>query len=177
MIKVVQIEKNFIFPIFKNGRSSILYHAQKHKCKWLLNQQVNRAGEIIVFLREPKQRIISGIHSFIEFEKRKNKKIDYDTMLYIIDNHGITNEHFELQIQWIKNLAYYYKGDLVLKDIEDLDNYVPIRKLPGIPKITEEQKNKIAKIVIKDIDADFKLYKNYIGKKIQINKLVNEVMQ
>jgi hypothetical protein len=31
------------------------------------------------------------VHSFVEFERRKNKKLDYDTMLYAIENLGVVN--------------------------------------------------------------------------------------
>lgn len=175
MIKIVQIDDNYLYPIFKNGRSSINNHATKHKCKWLFNEQANRAPFIVVFLREPLQRIISGVHTFIEFEQRKDSNIDYDSMLYNIQHRGITNEHFKLQIDWIKDLAEYYNGYVKLLDLSSLDYYVPIRKRPDVSDITEEQRNKIKSIPFKRIEQDYELYNNFLYKTIEIKTLLTRI--
>ena len=175
MIKIVKIKDQFVYPIFKNGKSSIEIYATDNNCKWLINSQCNRASCVTVFIRPPKERFISGVHSFIEFEKRKNKNLDYETMLYAIQNHGVTNEHFEPQFFWIKKLGKHYNGDLYLQDVGKLLDLIPNRNRPRIPDITPAQKNKIQKIKFNDLIFDNVLFDKYLGEKIKITDLIKEI--
>ena len=175
MIKIVKIKDQFIYPIFKNGKSSIEMFANSNNCQWLINSQCNRADCVTVFIRQPKDRFISGVHSFIEFERRKNKNLDYETMLYAIQHHRVTNEHFEPQFFWIKKLGKYYNGDLYLQDVEKLLDLIPNRNRPGIPDITTGQKNKIQKIKFNDLIFDNILFDKYLGEKIKIAELIKEI--
>jgi len=175
MVRIVEIKGAFIFPIFKNGKSSIEYYAKENNCEWLFDGQCKRAASITVFLRNPTERFISGVHSFVEFERRKNKKVDYDTMLYAIENLGVVNEHFLPQYFWLENLSKHFRGELVIKRVEDLYTFIPYRYAPAIPKITEEQKNKISKIQYRDLKYDNFLFASYIGLKIPLNELLKKV--
>jgi len=174
MVRIVEIKGAFIFPIFKNGKSSIEYYAKENNCEWLFDGQCKRAASITVFLRNPTERFISGVHSFVEFERRKNKKVDYDTMLYAIENLGVVNEHFLPQYFWLENLSKYFQGELVIKSVEDLYAFIPNRNAPAIPKITEEQKNKISKIQYRDLKYDNFLFASCIGLKIPLNELLKK---
>ena len=175
MIKIVKIKNQFIYPIFKNGKSSIEIYAKGNNCKWLINSQCNRADSVTVFIRHPKDRFISGVHSFIEFERRKNKNLDYETMLHAIQNYGVTNEHFEPQFFWIQRLGKYYNGHIHLQDVGRLLDFIPNRDRPKIPDITLKQKNKIAKIELDNFIFDTVLYDKYLGEKIKIAELIKEI--
>ena len=175
MIRIIKIENIYVFPMFKNGKSSIDHYALENKSKWLINEQCKRAEFITVFLREPKQRFISGVHSFIEFEKRKNKNLDYDTMLYAIENYRVINEHFLPQYFWIKRLSKYFKGTLILKSVNDLMTLIPNRNKPAIPDITNEQKEKILKINFEDLKYDYALMTLMQEGQIQIKELIQKV--
>ena len=175
MIKIVKIKDQFIYPIFKNGKSSIEMFANSNNCQWLINSQCNRADCVTVFIRQPKDRFISGVHSFIEFERRKNKNLDYETMLYAIQNYGVTNEHFEPQFFWIKRLGKYYDGHLNLQDVGKLLDLIPNRDRPKIPDITLDQKNKIEKIELGNFIFDTVLVDQYLGEKIKIAELIKEI--
>ena len=69
MVRIVEIKNTFVFPIFKNGKSSIEYYAQQNNCRWLLNVQCKGVASVTVFLRNPTERFISGVHTFVEFER------------------------------------------------------------------------------------------------------------
>ena len=175
MIRLVKIKGKFVFPIFKNGKSSIEFYAEKNNCQWLFEEQCKRANSVTVFLRNPIERFISGVHSFIEFEKRKNKNLDYDTMLYAVEKHGVVNEHFLPQYFWLEKLSKNFKSELTIRSIEDLYHLIPYRISPLIPKISEEQRNKITKILHDDIKYDNFLFASCIGLKININDLLKKV--
>jgi len=185
MIKVVELlPGKFVLPIFKNGLSSIENYAKEKNIKWLINEQLKNIDTITVFLREPAERFVSGVHSFIEFEKRKNKELDYNTMLYCIEHCLVRNEHFMPQFFFLKNLTKYFTGLVDLRGVNELKEWIPNRDKPAIPDITDEQKERISKIKYEDLRYDDLLFERhmhkiadtfYLSKKINIKLLVAEV--
>lgn len=185
MIKVVELlPGKFVLPIFKNGRSSIENYAKKKKIKWLINQQVKNLNTITIFLREPHDRFITGVHSFIEFERRKKNDLDYDTLLYCIEHHSLDNEHFMPQFYFIKCLAKFFGGMVDLRGVGELKEWIPERIRPSIPDITNEQVEKISKIKYPGLLYDNLLFerhmhktpaRSYASKKINIRSLIAEI--
>ncbi len=185
MIKVLELlPGKFVYPIFKNGRSSIEAFAKEKNIKWLINEQLEKLPMITVFLREPQERFVSGVHSFIEFERRKNKDIDYETMLHCIEHHHVVNEHFMPQFFHIKKLMKHYSGMIELRGLGELKEWIPNRNKPAIPDITEAQRQRINKISYPDNLFDALLFERhmykiadiyYVSKKINIRSLVAEI--
>ena len=51
-------DERFVYPIFKNGRSSLKEYAEKNNLNILKNKKISSLKKITVFLREPKERFI-----------------------------------------------------------------------------------------------------------------------
>jgi len=188
MIRIVNIKGIYVYPIFKNGHSSIVNYADTNKCKWLLNEQCNSANSITVFLRKPFERFVSGVHTFVEHKRRKllvqvyshNKQekeflaFDCELILKNIDAGKIINEHFMPQYTWLQRLHRYYKGIIILKSVNDLRQLIDNRDGPNIPEMTYDRKQRISKINV-DLERDNILYNNYIGAHIPIDKLMKGI--
>lgn len=174
MNNIVLIKKIYILPILKNGHTSIKTHAEKHKCPWFTYNQCAELKNIQVFLRSPLERFVSGVHSYIEFEKRKTPMLDYYSAIEDIRKNRTMNKHFAPQFMWISDLSKYFKGVLSLKDIEELRSFIPEKEKPKIPPITETQKAMISEIPFKGMNHDKQLYK-HVGHDIEIAKLVERI--
>lgn len=173
MIKLYPIHQKYVFPIFKNGTTSIESHCTKHNIRPLINRQARRCDIITIFFREPTQRFISGVHSYIEFERQKFADIDYKTILHLIDTGQLSNEHFIQQFDFICALEEFYKGNVQLSPLEELSNLITEHKSPEIKKITASQAELIKKIVPDQLEDSF-LYKNYLGQSVNISELIKE---
>jgi len=55
---VIDIGVNTIYPIFKNGSSSLMAVADKT----YVNKQIANCNNIIILLRDPEERFVSGIN-------------------------------------------------------------------------------------------------------------------
>jgi hypothetical protein len=130
--EVIIMDNNPVYPIFKNGSSSLLRHAEASKHKILVNNQIQRLSKINIILREPEYRFLSGINSFIFNLKKENPKLDLQTILYFAENYLFLNRHYAPQLSWLMNLNRFSNKNAVfhLQGMEDLAKYTPLVVLP-----------------------------------------------
>lgn len=168
IVKIVKIGNEYIYPIFKNGSSGIDQHIKKHGLKYLINDQCSRAKKITVYIREPRQRFVSGVNQFIALEKEKFEQCHEETILHLIKNKKLNNEHFEQQFFWLWRLQKFCDPVIKLKPLAELD--LPITNKSAISR---DVRNKILNIY--DCPHDEILYHNFIGKETSLSELLKEV--
>ena len=173
IVKVFEFTSTaYIYPIFKNGATSLGRYIERNKCKILVNEQINRCNTITIYIREPKERFISGVHTYIEFEKQKGNKIDYKTILKQIENKEITNEHFATQFEWIKKLAKYFDFWVEFVNVDQLYKLIPDRLGPPIPSMSNDVKKQIADVKF-DLTQDYIIWNEWLNKRENIKDFIN----
>ena len=130
--EVIEIEasQRYIYPIFKNGSSSLIEHARQQNYKILINEQIKRAPIIDVILRDPLLRYISGVQTFVHDVKKENPKLDVDTILYFAENYLFLNRHYAPQLSWLINLSRYTDAKLRLHNMDALSTFTPLTLKP-----------------------------------------------
>ena len=113
VIEVVPSQR-YVYPIFKNGRSSLTIVAEKNNWRISLNDQIKRINSIDVILRDPQDRLISGINTFIQHTLRDNPDLDPHTVEWFALNYISLNRHYASQFAWLLNLARYLNPDAKL---------------------------------------------------------------
>ena len=130
--EVIEIEacQRYIYPIFKNGSSSLIEHARQQNYKILINEQIKRAPIIDVILRDPLLRYISGVQKFVHDVKKENPTLDVDTILYFAENYLFLNRHYAPQLSWLINLSRYADTKLRLHNMDALSTFTPLVWIP-----------------------------------------------
>lgn len=107
--EVIEIEAShrYIYPIFKNGSSSISDYTKTNNKKILVNEQIKKLKIIEVVLRNPRDRFISGINTFLWMTKRDYPDLDLKTVLHFAENYLFLNRHYAPQISWLINITKY----------------------------------------------------------------------
>lgn len=103
---------NFVYPIFKNGSSSL----KADNPVVITNKKISAIGNISVYLRDPFERYVSGVQTYL----RQNPHLDRATALSMIDEYLFLNRHFALQFHWLVNLRRYYNNWLTFKSVSEL---------------------------------------------------------
>ena len=167
-----------IYPIFKNGRTSLYHYGLEKQAETFINEQLKSLKHIHVFLREPNERFISGVNTYIEFENLGSQE---DTILKQIEEMKICDRHFVPQYFWLMHLSKYFKGSVRLTTIEELRLTISTKDEPvkpngtEIPHVTKKRKEKIKKINFKNyVDVDKKIIKKYINKTVVLENLIKE---
>lgn len=132
--EVIEIEpsQRYIYPIFKNGSTSIFEHAVEQKYKILFNNQITRTNLIDVILREPTDRYISGFNTFVYNTKQENPELDLNTIIYFAKNYLFLNRHYTPQLFWLHHLNKFSSPQttLRLRGMSDIVNYTPLHTGP-----------------------------------------------
>jgi hypothetical protein len=133
--------QRFVYPIFKNGSSSLCEYAHQQKYKILINEQIRKISTINIILRDPTDRFISGVNTFVYNTKRENSDLDLDTIIYFAENYLFLNRHYAPQLSWLLNLKKYLHKNAKLKlhDIEALSSFTPLSVKPSEDNVLNNQ--------------------------------------
>ena len=169
--------EQYFYPIFKNGRSSLIIYARKNNLKLLKNKEILNLKKITIFLRSPKERFLSGVHTFFYLT---NNYVNENT-LKKIENFDIIDRHFIPQYLWLLHLHKYFNGIVEFKPVLELLSLIPNRDGPWTDNptpwrsITQKDKDKILSIKHKKyIEVDNKIIKKYMNQSVALGKLIKE---
>lgn len=115
----------FVYPIFKNGSSSLNEYADQINCRRLQGKEINAIdSEVHVYLRDSRSRFVSGVNTFVQH----NADLDLHTVLKLVNQCLFLNRHFAPQFFWIINLARYLPEHvpMVLHHIDELKSVTPL---------------------------------------------------
>ena len=131
VIEVIPSQR-YVYPIFKNGRSSLYTAAEKNNWRIRLNNQIKKINSIDVILRNPQQRLVSGINTFIQQTLRDNPDLDKNTVQWFAQNYLYLNRHYSSQFVWLVNLARYLdlNAKLNFLSMPDIDTITSINEQP-----------------------------------------------
>jgi len=135
VIEVIPLQR-YVYPIFKNGRSSLYITAEKNNWRIRLNDQIKKINSIDIILRDPQERLISGINTFIQQTLRDNPGLDKNTVQWFAQNYLYLNRHYSSQFVWLVNLARYLdlNAKLNFLSMSDINTITPINEQPiGTP--------------------------------------------
>jgi hypothetical protein len=128
--EVIEIEasQRYIYPIFKNGSTSLTKYAQAQKLKILLNEQIRKLSDINIIIRNPQERFISGFNTYVYNTKQENPQLDLDTIIYFAETYLFLNRHYAPQFSWVVNLTRYAGKNtkLHLHGMESLKEFTPL---------------------------------------------------
>lgn len=133
---------------------------------------------ITVFLRNPRDRFISGVNTFLQHLSTKEVNIDQHTALYFINQYLFLNRHYAPQFFWLLNLSRFVgiHHEILLCDIKDISKLTNLHDDAEVLPVTSD----LVK-VIKSYDwqkLELYLYLdqillNHIGQTVTVSYLLN----
>jgi len=178
VIEVVPSQR-YVYVIFKNGHSSFDSFTTTNPRRVLINQQIQKLNSIDVIVRNPEDRLISGINTFIQHTVRDNPDLDPPTVEWFALNYLSLNRHYASQFAWLLNLARYL-------DVNAKLNFLPMsaigtitgfnRKPEGVVPASTELIEKISLIKTKEMyqRIDATIF-NCIGQSMTFKELLQHI--
>jgi hypothetical protein len=181
--EVIEIipSQRYVYPMFKNGRSSLYHYANKYKLQILLNEQIKKISSIDIILRNPQERLISGINTFVQMTMRDHPDLDSKTILWFAQNYLFLNRHYAPQFLWLVNLARYLGPNTKLNflSMDQLTNITQVNRKPGeVLPVTEQLVNQLINMPNNEMYHRIdQILVNCIGQSIQFDQLIQHIQQ
>lgn len=161
----------YVYPIFKNGSSSLF------KCKdyrVLTKDQLKDLSVVDVYVRDPHERFLTGVQTFIE---NLGASVDKSTVLYFVENYLYLNRHYTPQIFWLLNLSRYTRAKFHLKPMSMLQEVTAFKDNVSIKdsEIESYFKDKIKVKFFNEVDEVLTV--NLINRVVSLEEILFTIKQ
>jgi|GEM_PF-3964194 len=124
----------YVYLIQKNASSSLRLEAKAQDWRILTNHDLGSLDSVDVYLRDPLDRYLSGVNTFVQHLMRDQPDLDRHTCEMFATRYGFINRHYLPQWHWLLNLARFIGPhcQLRLHAVEDLTQITQRRSRANI---------------------------------------------
>jgi hypothetical protein len=148
--EVIEIipSQRYVYPIFKNGSSNLFLAAEANNWRVKLNEQIRRLTDIDIVIRDPEERFISGVNTYVQLTIESNPDLDPSTVLWFAKNYLFLNKHYCPQFHWILHLSRYTNDDARLNFISmgDINSITSLYQPLGILPVTRDTRQQLTNL-------------------------------
>jgi hypothetical protein len=181
--EVIQVaSQQFVYPIFKNGRSSLINSIDEKDWRIVdINCISSISSPITVFLRDPQDRFISGVNTYVQHVIKTNPNLDFQTILFFVNQYCFLNRHFCPQFFWLINLARHTAPEVLFNfcNYKEISKLTHRKNLPeGVDPVSQEMLDNINKFNWDKLELYFFLDQiliNSIGQQLSFNQIMTNV--
>jgi hypothetical protein len=180
--EVIQVaSQQFVYPIFKCGRSSLTWKMESRGWTFVSEKDINKINTPIrIFLREPRERFLSGINTYLQHLAAEGNELDQHTVLYFVNRYLFLNRHYAPQFFWLLNLARFTRPDTLVtfSPMTEIGQLTHFNSRAGVEPLTDELAQKINSFNWTSVELYYALDQiliDHIGKTITIHELLTHV--
>jgi hypothetical protein len=170
--------QHFVYPIFKCGRSSLHQSMEYKGWKFLSEDEIKQiTTPITVFLRNPRERFLSGVNTYLQHLSAEGNDLEQHTVLYFVNKYLFLNRHYAPQFFWLLHLAKFVGIDaqVTLCDVTEISQLTSRHSHAEVEPLTDELKEKIESFDWSKLELYFYLDQillDHIGQTITIGQLI-----
>lgn len=182
--EVIQVtSQHYVFPIFKCGRSSLVQTMEEKGWTFVPTDEIsNIKYPVTVFLREPRDRFLSGVNTYLQHLAAEGNDLDQHTVLYFVNKYLFLNRHYAPQFFWLLNLARYAPADVLInfQNMEKIKHLTHRHSHAEVSALTDSLRLKIDAFDWSKLELYFYLDNillGYIGQTVPLSKIITDVQQ
>jgi hypothetical protein len=171
----------YVYPIFKCGRSSLVESMPSKGWKFVAEQDIKKiAGPITIFLRDPRERFLSGVNTYIQHLVSEDNDLDIHTMLYFVNRYLFLNRHYAPQFFWLLNLYRFANADVEIKlcHMSDINQLTERHSHAAVDPITPELRDRLLSLDWSKLELHFyldQLLLDRVGQTVGIRQLLDQL--
>jgi len=119
----IPLHNQWVYLIHKNGSSSLRNLQEKYNLNLLAIEQIRQLDFVDVYIRDGKDRYVSGVNTYLQHLKRDHPELDQATAFWFAKQYKFLNRHYVPQFHWLLNLSRYLSpGTKVrIRDFKDFN--------------------------------------------------------
>jgi hypothetical protein len=92
----------------------------------LKNEQIRQLDFVDVYVRDARDRYVSGVNTYLQYLKRDHPELDQPTAFWFAKQYKFLNRHYLPQFHWLLNLSRYLSSHtkIRIRDFKDFDHIV-----------------------------------------------------
>jgi hypothetical protein len=163
-------QQRYVYPIFKNGSTSL----KRHGYRLISDQELATVKEVDVFVRNPYERFLTGVNTYFQ---RLDPALDKTTAMFFVKNFLFLNRHFSPQLYWIINFRRFSNAKFNIRPMSDIETVTTFKENTSIidPDIREyfDYSGKIRFL----LEMDEILTVNLIGQTVEFDEIISVLKQ
>jgi hypothetical protein len=180
--EVIQVaSQQFVYPIFKCGRSSLTWKMTSRGWTFVAEKDIaNIDTPIRIFVRDPRERFLSGVNTYLQHLAAEGNDLDQHTVLYFVNRYLFLNRHYVPQFFWLLNLARFARSDTLVtfSSMSEIGQLTPFNSRAGVEPLADELRQKINSFDWSALELYYALDQiliDHIGKTVTIHELLTHV--
>jgi len=119
----IPLHNQWVYLIHKNGTSSLRNLQEKYNLNLLAAEQIRRVDFVDVYIRDAKDRYVSGVNTYLQHLKRDHPELDQATAFWFAKQYKFLNRHYLPQFHWLLNLSRYLSLNtkIRIRDFKDFN--------------------------------------------------------
>ena len=141
----IPLHNQWVYLIHKNGSSSLRNLQEKYNLNLLAAEQIRQLDFVDVYIRDSKDRYVSGVNTYLQHLKRDHPELDQDTAFWFAKQYKFLNRHYVPQFHWLLNLSRYLSPDtkLRIRDFKDFNQIAEDRDRADITPSDDEFRQRL----------------------------------
>jgi|LauGreDrversion2_6_1035139.scaffolds.fasta_scaffold11768_2 hypothetical protein len=117
------LHNQWVYLIQKNGSSSLRNLQKTHGLTLLANDHLQQLDFVDVYIRDAKDRYVSGVNTYLQHLKRDHPELDQNTAFWFAKQYKFLNKHYLPQFHWLLNLSRYLSphAKIRIRDFRDFN--------------------------------------------------------
>lgn len=173
---VIKLDSEYIFPIYKNGSTSLYKHCHAINGTVLSGENLkNINDDITVIVRDPIERFKSGVATVLYNLKNKHPDLDINTVEFLLKKYRYLDVHYMPQFHWLLNLARFVNPTVNFQ-FKSMSYLAHLTESKEVPAKTNDLKFDYDLWQDLYLQLDIILY-NQIGNKLTFKELMEFIKQ
>jgi len=172
----IPLHNQYVYLIQKNGSSSLRIQQSKENLRIFSNEQISSLSHVDIYIRNPRERYVSGINTYVQHLQREHPELDINTVLWFVKRYKFLNTHYLPQLFWIANLSKYLSVDTKLRfrNFQDFSKIANIHSSAGVVAPSQD----FVQHILDDSKIEFWAYVDQILLDLQGKELLwNELLE
>ena len=141
----IPLHNQWVYLIHKNGTSSLRNLQEKYDLNLLVAEQIRQLDFVDVYIRDSKDRYVSGVNTYLQHLKRDHPDLDQATAFWFAKQYKFLNRHYVPQFHWLLNLSRYLspKTKLRIRDFKDFNLIAEVQNRADIIPSDDEFRQRL----------------------------------
>ena len=111
----IPLHNQWVYLIQKNGNTSVRLQQKRDNLTVFSNNEISALDYVDVYIRNPRDRYVSGINTYLQHLQRDYPELDPSTAFWFAKRYKFLNTHYLPQFHWLANLARYLGNDTKIR--------------------------------------------------------------